>query len=98
MRMAAMSNRNADVRRSLERLAVAGRILAMEGHNDMTLGHVSFRDPDGRGVWLKKNERGLDEIFGMDDYVLIDFDGGQIEQPGNCHSEWPIHTEIMKMR
>ena len=69
----------------------------MEGHNDITLGHMSLRDPRGRGLWLKKARRGLDEVFDAEDYVLIDFDGKLLEgEP--CHSEWPIHTEIMKAR
>ena len=82
----------------LERLAIGHRILAMEGHNDITLGHMSLRDPQGRGLWLKKPRRGLDEVFGIDDFVLIGFDGRLLESEGPCHSEWPIHTEIMKAR
>jgi L-fuculose-phosphate aldolase len=83
---------------ALQRLAVAHRILAMEGHNDITLGHMSLRDSGGRGLWLKKPRRGLDEIFDSDDFLLIDFDGRLLESEGPCHSEWPIHTEIMKAR
>jgi L-fuculose-phosphate aldolase len=70
----------------------------MEGHNDITLGHMSLRDPEGRGLWLTKPRRGLDEIFDAEDYVLIDFDGKLVDSDGPCHSEWPIHTEIMKAR
>ncbi len=87
-----------DLRQSLRRLSVGQRILAMEGHNDITLGHMSLRDPQGRGLWLKKAKRGLDEIFDADDYVLIGYDGKVLESDGPCHSEWPIHTEIMKAR
>jgi L-fuculose-phosphate aldolase len=83
---------------TLDRLAVACRILAMEGHNDMSLGHMSFRDPQGRGLWLKRAQRGLDEIHGSSDFILIDFDGRQLENKGVCHSEWPIHSEIMLAR
>ena len=83
---------------ALQRLAIGHRILAMEGHNDITLGHLSLRDPQGRGLWLKKAKRGLDEIFGADDFVLIDFDGKLIQSDGPLHSEWPIHAEIMKAR
>jgi L-fuculose-phosphate aldolase len=82
----------------LRRLAMGHRILAMEGHNDITLGHMSLRDPRGRGLWLKKAKRGLDEIFDADDFVLIDFDGKLVQSDGPLHSEWPIHTEIMKAR
>jgi L-fuculose-phosphate aldolase len=85
------------LRISLERLATGHRILAMEGHDDITLGHMSLRDPQGRGLWLKKSRRGLGEVFGIDDFVLIDFDG-KLQSEGPCHSEWPIHAEIMKTR
>ena len=92
------SDLDSDLRRSLERLAVAHRVLAMEGHNDLTLGHMSLRDPQGRGFWLKKSQRGLNEVFGSDDYILLDFEGHQLAQHGDCHSEWPIHAEIMKSK
>ena len=48
----------------LLQLSQACRILEMEGHGDMTLGHVSVRDPDGRGFWLKRNRIGLGEVLG----------------------------------
>lgn len=83
---------------TLDKLAISCRILAMEGHNDMSLGHMSFRDPQGRGLWLKRAQRGLDEIQGSSDFILIDFDGKQLENAGFCHSEWPIHSEIMRAR
>jgi L-fuculose-phosphate aldolase len=83
---------------ALRRLAIGHRILAMEGHNDITLGHMSLRDPQGRGLWLKRPRRGLDEIFGVEDFVLIDFDGRLLNSDGPCHSEWPIHAETMKAR
>ena len=82
----------------MQRLAVGCRILAMEGHNDITLGHMSLRDPQGRGLWLKKSKRGIDEIPGSDDFVLIDLNGKVLANEGPLHSEWPIHTEIMKAR
>jgi ribulose-5-phosphate 4-epimerase/fuculose-1-phosphate aldolase len=98
MNVAAVADPGLDLDSSLEKVAVGHRILAMEGHNDITLGHLSFRDPKGRGLWLKKSQRGLDEVFGRSDFVLIDFEGNQLEQAGQCHSEWPIHTEIMRAR
>jgi L-fuculose-phosphate aldolase len=86
------------VEETLARLAAGCRILAMEGHNDMSLGHMSLRDPQGRGLWLKKAQRGLDEIHGSAEFVLIDFAGRQLANEGFCHSEWPIHSEIMLAR
>ena len=56
---------------TLNRLARGCRILEMEGHGDMTLGHLSLRDPEGRGFWLKRNARGLGEILSYRDFVLV---------------------------
>ncbi|MDH7798976.1 MULTISPECIES: class II aldolase/adducin family protein [unclassified Beijerinckia] len=83
---------------TLSRLATAMRILAADGHDDIILGHMSFRDPQGRGLWLKKAMRGIDEVWDEQDFVLIDWDGHVLDNIGPCHSEWPIHTEIMKAR
>jgi ribulose-5-phosphate 4-epimerase/fuculose-1-phosphate aldolase len=83
---------------ALERLAKACRILEMHGHGDLSLGHVSLRDPDGRGFWLKRNRAGLGEIRGPEDFVLVSFDGEKLAGEGGRHSEWPIHSEILKRR
>ena len=48
-----------EVRSGLWDLARAHRILELEGHNDMSLGHCSMRDPWDRGVWLKRGNIGL---------------------------------------
>ncbi len=89
---------NDDLKSALERLALGCRILESEGHGDMSLGHLSLRDPQGRGFWLKRNRIGLEEVFGSDDFVLVDFEGKQIAGPGGRHSEWPIHSEILLKR
>src|SRR5215218_2985192 len=85
-------------RQQLTELARACRILEMEGHGDMTLGHLSLRESSGRGFWMKRNRAGLGEILGPDDFVLIDWDGRQIAGAGGRHSEWPIHSEILQAR
>jgi L-fuculose-phosphate aldolase len=77
-------------------LAQAHRILAGEGHGDGTLGHVSFRDPAGRGVWLKRAEIGMDEVNSPEDLLLVDFSGRIIEGSGDLHSEWPIHAAVLQ--
>ncbi|OVZ63921.1 hypothetical protein CDO46_09785 [Pigmentiphaga sp. NML030171] len=73
----------------LEQLATACRVLEMEGHGDMTLGHLSLRDPQGRGFWLKRNARGLGEILSAADFVLVGHDGAKLEGEGGRHSECP---------
>ena len=87
-----------DLRGALDELARACRILEMEGHGDMTLGHLSLRDPERRGFWLKRNRIGLGEVMGADDFVLVDWDGRQLAGSGGRHSEWPIHSEILRLR
>ncbi|MDX3907099.1 MAG: class II aldolase/adducin family protein [Pigmentiphaga sp.] len=82
----------------LNKLAVGSRILELEGHGDMSLGHVSLRDPQGRGFWMKRNRVGLGEIIDARDFVLVDFDGNKLAGEGGRHSEWPIHSEILRER
>jgi ribulose-5-phosphate 4-epimerase/fuculose-1-phosphate aldolase len=79
-------------------LSRACRILEMEGHGDFSLGHLSLRDPDGRGFWLKRNRAGLGEIVGVEDFVLVDMEGRQLAGSGGLHSEWPIHSEVFRLR
>jgi ribulose-5-phosphate 4-epimerase/fuculose-1-phosphate aldolase len=90
--------RDQDLTAALHDLARACRILEMEGHGDMTLGHLSLRDPVGRGFWMKRNRIGLGEVMGPDDFVLVDWDGEKIAGTGGRHSEWPIHSEILRVR
>jgi len=89
---------NPELQRKLDKLARGCRILEMEGHGDMTLGHLSLRDPEGRGFWLKRNAYGLGEIMSASDFVLVDNDGNKLEGEGGRHSEWPIHSEILLAR
>jgi len=86
-----------DLQSKLDELARAARILAMWGHEDQIAGHVSMRDPEGRGLWIKRGEMGLSEITGSD-FNLIDMDGKVLSGPGPHHSEWPIHTQILRAR
>lgn len=82
----------------LKNLATAHRILEMEGHGDMTLGHMSVRDPEGRGLWCKRKAAGMGEILTHNDFVLQDMDGHKLWGPGEVHNEWPIHSEIFRAR
>lgn len=83
---------------ALAECARACRVLEMEGHGEMTLGHLSLRDPEGRGFWMKRNRIGLGEVLGPDDFVLVDWDGNKLSGNGGRHSEWPIHSEILRLR
>ncbi|HEY1521081.1 MAG TPA: class II aldolase/adducin family protein [Solirubrobacteraceae bacterium] len=80
-----------------ELVALGCRILGANGHDDYVWGHVSARDPDGRGVWMKASTFGFDEIT-ANQVILVGFDG--VVLAGDCprHVEWPIHTELLRAR
>jgi L-ribulose-5-phosphate 4-epimerase len=80
-----------------ELVALASRVLGLESHGDLIWGHVSVRDPDGRGAWMKRSGIGFEEV-GPNDALLVDRAGKVIEGPGRRHVEYPIHTEIMEAR
>jgi L-fuculose-phosphate aldolase len=63
----------------------------------MVWGHVSVRDPAGRGVWLKGSQLGFEEVT-IDDVILLSWDGEILAGSAGRHAEYPIHTEIMRAR
>ena len=73
-----------------EQVAVACRLLALEGYADLTLGHVSARGPEGE-IWIKRKGVSLDEV-GPDDVVVID------DTDAVLHLETVIHTGVYASR
>jgi L-fuculose-phosphate aldolase len=80
-----------------EQVAVGCRILAREDQGDFVWGHVSARDPDGRGVWMKAATYGFEEV-GPEQVILVSWEGEVLEGGGRRHVEYPIHTELMRAR
>lgn len=80
-----------------EQVALGCRILGANGHDDYVWGHVSVRDPQGRGAWMKASTFGFDEIT-AEHVILVGFDGEVLAGEHPCHIEWPIHLEILKAR
>lgn len=80
-----------------EIVALSSRIMAESGSGDFIWGHVSVRDPEGRGVWLKQASWGLEEIT-PERVHLVSSEGEVLAGGGQRHSEYPIHTEIMAAR
>jgi len=78
-------------------VATSSQVLAATGHGDLIWGHASARDPEGRGVWIKSAEWGLEEVT-AERVQLVDGEGAVLEGGGKRHSEYPIHTEIMAAR
>ena len=77
-----------------EHVATSCRVLAAAGQGDLIWGHASARDPEGRGVWMKSAEWGLDEVT-PERVHLVAPDGEVLSGDGPRHSEYPIHTEVM---
>jgi ribulose-5-phosphate 4-epimerase/fuculose-1-phosphate aldolase len=80
-----------------ETVALGCRILGAEDQGDLVWGHVSARDPDGRGVWMKAATLGFEEI-GAENVLLVAGDGTVLEGEGRRHAEYPIHTEVLAAR
>jgi L-fuculose-phosphate aldolase len=78
-------------------VALGCRVLGANGHDDYVWGHVAARDPEGRGIWMKPSTYGFEEI-GPDDVILVGWDGDVLEGDRPRHSEWPIHSELMRAR
>ncbi|MGH9086550.1 MAG: class II aldolase/adducin family protein [Acidimicrobiales bacterium] len=78
-------------------VTLASKVLAAAGQSDLIWGHVSVRDPGGRGAWLKAAGWGLEEID-EDRVVLVDPDGEVVEGDGPRHVECFIHTRVMAAR
>ncbi|GJM39731.1 MAG: class II aldolase [Ardenticatenaceae bacterium] len=77
-------------------VALSCRILAMHGHTDLTLGHVSARDKENV-VYIKRKDIGLDEVT-PEDVLPVDLDGNLLGGEGDLHLETRLHTEVYKVR
>ncbi len=77
-------------------VAWACRILAGDGHADLTLGHVSVRSSDNI-VYIKRKDIGLDEVT-PGDVLAIDLDCNILAGEGVLHLETVLHSEVYKVR
>jgi L-fuculose-phosphate aldolase len=80
-----------------ELVSLASRVLGQADQGDFIWGHASARDPDGRGVWIKRSRIGLAEV-GPGQVHLVSPEGEVLDGDGPRHLEFPIHTEIMLAR
>jgi L-ribulose-5-phosphate 4-epimerase len=77
--------------------AQANRALGAAGQSDMVWGHVSIRDPEGRGVWMKASGWSFEELT-PDRVVLVTPEGEVLAGSERRHIEYPIHTEVLNAR
>lgn len=78
-------------------VSVGCRVLGAADQGDLIWGHVSARDPEGRGVWMKASGLGFEEV-GPDEVLLVSWDGEVLGGDGRRHAEYPIHTEVTRAR
>lgn len=77
-------------------VALAGRMLALAGHEDLTLGHVSARG-DNNIVYIKRNGLGLREVT-PSGVLAIDMERRKLAGEGPVHLEAVLHTEVYRHR
>jgi L-fuculose-phosphate aldolase len=78
-------------------VATACRIIAMEGYVDLTLGHVSAREPGSRTIWIKRKGPALDEVEPAD-VIALDLDDPDALASPDYHLESVMHTEVYRVR
>lgn len=79
------------------RVATACRVIALEGYIDLTLGHVSARNPGERMIWIKRKGVGLDEVEPAD-VIALDIDDASALDGPEYHLESVMHTEVYRAR
>lgn len=77
-------------------VAWACRILAMDGHTDLTLGHVTALAPNGE-IYMKCKDLGLNEVTPAD-VLTMDLNGRKLAGNGEVHLEAVLHTEVYRAR
>ncbi len=80
-----------------EQVAIACRVVALEGYVDLTLGHVSARNPGERTIWIKRKGPALDEVT-PDDVIPLDLDDPEALSRHGYHLESVMHVEVYRAR
>jgi len=77
-------------------VAWACRILAAQGYEDLTLGHVSVLTGDGV-MYIKRKGVSLSEVA-PDDVLAFPVEADLADAPRDMHLEAVLHTEVYKRR
>jgi L-fuculose-phosphate aldolase len=80
-----------------EQVATACRVIALEGYVDLTLGHVSGREPGSRTIWIKRKGVALDEVEPRD-VIALDLDDPAALSSPDYHLESVMHAEVYRAR
>ncbi len=82
---------------SVEQVALACRIIAAFGHEDLTLGHVSVRRPGDDRAYIKRKGIALGEVT-PGDVIALQLDDPECLSAPGMHLEAAIHAEIYRSR
>jgi L-fuculose-phosphate aldolase len=77
-------------------VAWACRILASQGYEDLTLGHVSVLTPDN-AMYIKRKGVALSEVA-PEDVLVVPLEADLADAPADMHLEAVLHTEVYKRR
>ena len=77
-------------------VAWACRILAAQGYEDLTLGHVSVLTADGV-MYIKRKGVALSEVT-PEDVLVFPVEADLADAPAEMHLEAVLHTEVYKRR
>src|SRR5260221_6337590 len=80
-----------------QQVALACRIIAEFGHEDLTLGHASVRGPDGRTIYIKRKGKALRHVLAQD-VIPIALDEEEGYLTAGAHLETVMHTEAHPAR
>ncbi len=80
-----------------QQVATACRVIGLEGYVDLTLGHVSGRQPGSRTIWIKRKGVALDEVE-PSDVIALDLDDPAAYSSPDYHLESVMHVEVYKAR
>jgi ribulose-5-phosphate 4-epimerase/fuculose-1-phosphate aldolase len=78
-------------------VALACRIMARFGQEDLTLGHASVRGPDGRTVYIKRKGKALRDVR-SEDVIGISLDDPDGYLTPGAHLETVMHLEAYRAR
>lgn len=80
-----------------QQVATACRVIGLEGYVDLTLGHVSGRQPGSRTIWIKRKGVALDEVE-PSDVIALDLDDPAAYSSPDYHLKSVMHVEVYKAR
>ena len=78
-------------------VALASRIIAGAGHEDLTLGHVSVRGPEDNIVYIKRKGPPLG-LLTPDDVLKVSLDDPNALDTPSMHLEAVMHLEVYRSR